>query len=279
MNIIAVFFIFSFFISFNFLHANNTDKVIVMGYKSIAKPPLIGEEDDNSGLYLDLFNKAAKKIGYRLEIKRLPKKRLHLELEKGNIDFYPGSSFSSNRAEYLYFLDNGLQTKEVLVSLNKNEEIRDMNDAKGVLIVELGSSKLEWDDIYPNISIIKLSKLSMDMIIHAIKFNRGDFYIADIEIVDFYKKFNNLSNYEEIGIKIHYDAINKDFVPMYMGFSRKSKYFAEKKNLQFDENKIISIKNFPTIIDSNSVAYQFYLALQKLKEEGVTQELYDKYFK
>lgn len=254
------------------------DKVIVMGYKSIAKTPLIGEEDDNTGLYLDLFNKAAKKIGYRLEIERLPKKRLHLALERGYIDFYPGSSFSQKRAKYLYYLENGLETKEVLVSTSEKKEINNISEAKGTLIVELGSSKIEWDIIYPNIKITKLGKLSMDTIIKALKFNRGDFYIADIEIINYYKKINYLDSYLDIGIKIHENAINKKLIPMYLGFSRKSKLFNEIENSNFDNTKTISIKNFPTKVDENSVAYKFFKALDELKKEQVTKTIYNKYF-
>ncbi len=279
MKSILKFIILKIFITSSLLYANDHEKVIIMGYKDMAKPPLIGNKNDNSGLYLELFERAAKRIGYRLEVKRLPKKRLHNALEQGTVDFYPGSSFSQKRTKYLYFLPNGLQTKEVLVSKSTQKEINHMSEVKGVLIVEPGSSKLEWSSLYPNIRITKLSKLSMSTIIKGIKYNRGDFNIADIEIVDFYKKSNNLKSYEDIGLKIHYNAINKEFIPMNMGFSKRSKLFSEKENLSFDKTKIVSIKNFPTIIDKNSIAYKFYLSLMQLKEEEITQDLYNKYFK
>jgi hypothetical protein len=254
------------------------EKVIKMGYKSISKMPLIGEGNDNSGLYLELFNKAAKKIGYRLEIERLPKIRLHLALEEGDIDFYPGSSFSQKRATYLYYLENGLETKEVLVSLDSKEEIFSMYEAKGILIVELGSSKIEWDKKYRNLKIIQLGKLSMTTVVNALKFNRGDFYVADIEIVNYFKKINGLKNYKELGLKIHNEAITKEFIPMHMGFSRKSKLFKEKSNPDFNRKEAISIENFPTIVDENSVAFKFYQALHELKDEEETKKLYMKYF-
>jgi hypothetical protein len=250
-----------------------------MGYKDISKMPLIGEKNDNFGLYFDLFSKAAKKIGYKLKIKRYPKKRIHSGLKDGTIDFYPGSSFSQKRAEYLYYLPNGLSTKEVLVSIMSQPEISDMNKVKGTLIVERGSSKLDWDKIYTDLKIIELSELSMEKVIKALKYNRGDFYIADIEVVDYYKKLNNLNKYSDINIKIHNMSINKDFVPMYLGFSRKSKLFSEKKNLEYDKHKLTFIDNFPTIIDKNSVAYKFFVALDELKKEKITNKLYGKYFK
>lgn len=258
---------------------NASDKTIIMGYKAIAKPPLIGSNGDNSGLYFDLFQKAAERIGYELLVVRIPKKRLHFELARGTVDFYPGSSFSQKRTGYLFYLPNGLQTKEVLVSLNYWPEINSMDEVEGRLIVELSSSKLEWDQIYPKLTISQMSKLSMEKVIEALKTGRGDFYIADIEIVDHYQKQNNLENYEEIGVKIHPDAVNKAFIPMNMGFSRKSKLFSEYPNPNFSPDDDISIENFYTIVDQDSVAYQFYQALDQLKQEGYTQKLYDQYFK
>lgn len=255
------------------------EKVIVMGYKSIAKPPLIGDQTDNSGLYYDLFSQAAERIGYTLQVVRIPKKRLHYELAIGNVDFYPGSSFSTKRADYLYYLPNGLKTKEVLISLQSFSEITDMHHAQGKLIVELGSSKIEWDQLYPGLTIIQMGKLSMERVIKALKEKRGDFYIADIEIVEHYQKQHNLQSYDEIGVRIHHFAINKQFIPMNMGFSRKSKLFSESPNPEYQAEQGVSIHNFYTQVNKNSTAYAFYLALDQLDKEGVTQSLYEHYFR
>lgn len=261
------------------LSVTGNEKVIVMGYKAIAKPPLIGDARDNSGLYVDLFSKAAEKIGYRLQTVRIPKKRLHKELALGNVDFYPGSSFSTDRAKYLYYLPNGLLTKEVLVSLDSMPEISDMEEAEGTLITELGSSKSEWDDIYPKISLTQMSKLSMESVIRALRVGRGDFYIADIEIVDDYKRRNGISRFADIGIRIHHNAINREFIPMYMGFARNSLLFSERPNLEYDPDVRVSISNFTSIVNKESVAYRFSEALLQLQKQGDTQRLYDLYFK
>ncbi|MAY42428.1 MULTISPECIES: transporter substrate-binding domain-containing protein [unclassified Neptuniibacter] len=261
------------------LSVTGNEKVIVMGYKAIAKPPLIGDARDNSGLYVDLFSKAAEKIGYRLQTVRIPKKRLHKELALGNIDFYPGSSFSTDRAKYLYYLPNGLLTKEVLVSLDSIPEISDMEEAEGTLIIELGSSKSEWDDIYPKISLTQMSKLSMESVIRALKVGRGDFYIADIEIVDDYKRRNGINRFADIGIRIHHNAINRESIPMYMGFARNSLLFSERPNLEYDPGVRVSISNFTSIVNKESVAYRFSEALLQLQKQGDTQRLYDLYFK
>lgn len=261
------------------LVATAKDNIIVMGYKDKSKFPLIGEKNDNSGLYKELFEKAAKQMGYKLKIVRLPKKRIHNGFKKGSIDFYPGASFSQKRAEYFYYLPNGLQTKEVLLSLKNHTEIIDISKAKGKLIVELGSSKKKWDKKYPGLKIVQMGKLPIKRAITALKKGRGDFFIGDIEPVDYYKKTSNINKYIDIGIKVHRNAINNEFIAMNLGFSRKSSLFTEELNPNFDSSKQITLENFPTKISKECVAYKLYLELEKLKDSGETQKMYDKYFK
>ena len=100
---------------------------------------------------------------------------------------------------------------------------KDINELKGKLIVELGSSKLEWNKIYPKLKLIKLNQLTMELLIETFRKNRGDFYIADIEVIDNYKRIKKMRSLKPVGLKVHYETVNKDFIPMNMGFSQKSK--------------------------------------------------------
>jgi len=255
------------------------ESVLTMGYKDKAKMPLINVLGDNSGVYQALFSAAAKKAGKILKIVRQPKKRIHAGFKDGSLDFYPGASFSKKRAAYLYYIPNGLMTKEVLITQDSQAEITDMSQVKGRLIVESGSSKAEWDKQYPSLRIVQMTKLPIEIAVQALQSNRGDFYVADIEAVDFYQKWENLRSYKDIGLKVHHNAINKKFVPMYLGFSRKSSLFSEIVNPDYDESKGISIDNFPSIISKNSFAHRLMQSLNEMKESGETQAIYDKYFK
>ena len=60
------------------------DCVLKMAYKEGDKIPLIAKMPDNSGAYFDLFDTAAKKIGCRLEVVRLPKKGYMRNWQKVN---------------------------------------------------------------------------------------------------------------------------------------------------------------------------------------------------
>ena len=78
------------------------------------------------------------------------------------------------------------------------------------------------------------------------------------------------------GIKIHPDCCGVD-KPMYMGISRHSHHYTEKNNPHFDSTKVLSVDNFPTLIDTNSVIFKFYLALKEMKASGETDKLYTKH--
>lgn len=251
------------------------DKVIIMGYKEGHKMPLI-EETKNDGLYYDLFSKAAEKIGYKLQIVRLPKARLHSEFEKGLADFYPGMSFSERRAEYVVYLDNGLVTKEVIITDKSVPNITDLKQLKGTIIMEIGSSKVEIAKKY-NIKMYEGANLDLEKAIKMIQVKRGDYWFADIEEAHYYLKANGLNNFEPIGMKMHGDW--NENKPMYIGFATKSKYFKSIPNPKYDSKKPLSYENLPITVDPSSIAGKFHKAVLELKAEGYTQKLYEKYLK
>lgn len=97
-KLILSFFVFASATSFSF-----AGKEIKMVYKEGGKLPLIAKMPDNTGAYMELFSKAAKKIGCKIVISRMPKKRLHQKLGTGDLDFYPGASFSKKRSIFAVF--------------------------------------------------------------------------------------------------------------------------------------------------------------------------------
>ena len=241
---------------------------LVMGYKDGSKPPYIGAIGDNSGAYQDLFTRAADAIGYKLKIVRLPKKRVYQHLELGQIDFYPSSGYSSKRAKYLYWHSNGLQSKQALLSQSDQEEISDFKEAQGTLLAPLGSSAAEHAKKAPGIKIQKMGKLPIDKAVLALQLGRGDFYIYDIDIFDYYLKRKQLKNYQQISLKLHENAIEKKYSSLHSAFSRHSKHFDAMTNPDFANTR-----------SASSIAYRFEQALLDLQTSGVTRKIYQKYFK
>lgn len=278
MNILANLLL-SLFIFFALPSLSFADCLLKMGYKEGGKLPLIAKQPDNSGAYLDLFSKAAESIGCRLVVVRLPKKRLHSKLKTGQLDFYPGASFSEKRAIYLYYIENGFTTAQYGITSINIPEISNFQQVKELdllWLLELGGSKVELTDsigvrskTFQAVDIEKMRRL--------IYKGRNVFYVADKELIDYYLKSKGLSTLTEIGLKVHRHCCGGD-APMYMGFSRFSAHFTEIANPEYDQNKPLNPGNSPTIVGSGSVAYRLGQALRKMKDSGETADIYKTYF-
>lgn len=252
---------------------------LIMGYKEGSKPPYIGPVGDNGGAYEALFSQAAQMIGFQLKIIRLPKKRVYQQLLNGQIDFYPASGFAQQRAEYLYWFSNGLLSKQALLSTALDQEITNIHQAKGTLLVPLGSSAENYATNNPTIKIQKMGELPIDKAILALQLGRGDFYIYDIDIFDYYLKRKQLLSFEQISLKLHSNAIEKEFSSLHAAFSIHSKYFSATPNPNYKSKEESSFYNQKLIPSRDSVAYSFEQALKHLQETGETNKIYNKYFK
>ena len=250
-----------------------------MTFKEGDKLPLIAKNPDNSGAYSELFSLAAEKIGCKITITRLPKKRLHRQLEKGELDFYPGASFSNKRAEYLYYIDNGFTTAEYgITSINSSEifNFQQVKEFNLIWLMELGSSKNEPAN-KNGVQTMPVRFADIEKARYLISKGRNIFYIADKELVDYYLKRTGYRSFKDAGLKVHYGCCG-DKVPMYMGFSRLSPHFKERPNPKYDKTKKLSPSNSPTVIDPGCVAYKLGQALMEIKASGKTAQIYQKYF-
>ena len=247
--------------------------------KEGSKPPYIGDVNDNSGAYQELFSLAAEKIGHQLKIIRLPKKRIYLQLAAGQIDFYPSSGFSPERSEYLYWLSNGFVTKSALLSTHTDQEITDINTAKGKLLVPLGSSAANYVKENPNIEAQKMGILPIDTAILALRLGRGNFYIYDIDTLDYYLKRKKLRSFEELSLRLHPNAIEKEFSSLYSAFSIHSDYFTPEANPDYDKGKESGYNNQRIRPSKDCLAHAFEQALKELQQAGITDRIYNKYFK
>lgn len=252
------------------LLAENEQCIITMGYKSKIKEPYILK--DNSGLYQDLYKKAANDIGCELKIVREPKKRVLRNIQFGNIDFYPGFNFSEKRAKIVHYIKNGLPKGFTAVTRADTINLEYKNDIKKqnlINVTELGGADLLKD---LKLRTITVSELNLKKAISMIQRKRADIFIYNKAQIDFYIK-----KYKPKNITTH-SNLYKHQESLYLGFSKKSKYIKEIINPKFNKNKKITLKNHPFILDNNSVAYKFQESLKKLKKDGYTDMLYKKYF-
>jgi hypothetical protein len=243
-----------------------------MAFKDGAKGNLIGPPGNDEGAYKDLFTEAAKRIGCRLMIVRLPKTRLHERLEAGTLDFYPGASFSEKRASYLHYIPNGFTTGEVGISRIDMADRTSLRDMRGIrLLAELGTSK---DDLTKNgAEIVATSALTFERIVRMINRQRADFYIADIEFLNAYQARIKPLIFADQGLKIHANCCG-GIKPMYLGFSKKSLYFKASQNTNFAKNTPLSPSNQTLMLIEETLPYKLAKALNEIASEGLSDKIY-----
>ena len=255
-----------------------TSCVLKMGYKDGEKKPLIGPIGDNTGTYQDLFTRAAEKIGCKLVIYRLPKKRALQGLQIGLIDFYPGASFSMQRSKYLFYIKNGLITAQYGLTPLNVPDIKSYHAVKSLnftWLMEPGSTEEEIADIF-RIHSQQTPNVTMDKVMLYFESRGVNFYVADKALIDQFT-FNRPDYFLEYnGLQLHKNCCG-GVQPMYLGFSKKSVHIKLTKNLNFDETLALSPSNQRESLDSNSIAYRYEQALAELAEQGMTEQYYQKY--
>ncbi len=251
-----------------------------MVYKDGGKEPLIKAKPKHDGVYFDLFSKAAKKIGCQLQVSRYPKKRLHEMLKEGNLDFYPGASFSKKRAKYLFYIPNGLDTGEYGVTntaVTNLSSYDDLTKYNATWLMEIGSSKQDLADKF-SIKIQTRKHFDLEFVSKYVNRSkdRNYFYVADKEIVDYFLQKSGRT-LADAGLKVHKDCCGGD-QPMYLGFSRFSKNLNEMPNPNYNKSMAIGPNNFPTMLNKSSVAYKLAQALSEMRGSGETSAIYKKWF-
>lgn len=255
------------------LAQDSVKPVIKMGYRTTEKLPYIKEMPDNSGLFYDLYSEAARRIGFELEIVRLPKKRVLMALEKGELDFYPGFSYTKERAKYSFWMVNGIKQRDVAISLDTLHDLKSYDDIKNLNYLKaLGNPDyLEGADL-STLTVHTIAELDVGRAIEMIKLGRVDFYIYEEDTMKFYVKSNGIT-----GVKFHEDLI-KRFYWMHAGFSRFSPHYKGKANPNYDSTREESRENFPHELISGATLDMFRSALRDMYEEGYTDSLYNHYF-
>ena len=97
---------------------------------------------------------------------------------------------------------------------------------------------------------------------------RADFYIYPTETLLYY-----LGHLHHDEIKIHPNCCGGER-PLYLGFSRRSPHIEEDINLKYDLTQPISISNFPTVLNPDSIAAKLEQALYEMKQSGQTLSLF-----
>jgi hypothetical protein len=255
--------------------------VLSMAYKDIGKPGYMDAAPSDEGLYKTMLAEAVEKIGCTLRIVRFPKKRAHQQLAVGNIDIYPSTGFEEERANYLFFIANGLSRHEPYFGLAPADvsELRSIKDiAKyGLGWVGEAGSTVAYEAEKLGVPYLGISDLTYRRAIEMLAQRRRIFYrIIDGNYEQYLAEIGQ-PDLRSMGISTHVHCCGTKFQDLYVGISRKSPLYKEEVNPLWDEKKAPSADNFPVQLVAGSVPHQLAKALQDMTQSGRTAELFHQY--
>lgn len=244
-----------------------------MGYRTSERRPFIEQEPSNQGFYRDIYQAAAEKIGCKLRVVRAPKLRILRDLKLGNVDFYPGLHFSEERAQFAYFIPNGLSERYIGISRAGAASINSLaqlSQTGMTLLIAPGS--YDFNGISKTMSVRKPPELDVPKALDYLLASQGDFFIYDLATLNYYLKNRDISQFQ-----LHPDCCQQPQA-MYLGFSKKSRHFRALQNPYYRANLPLSPDNIPSVLAEDSKAYEFARALAIMDAEGETQRIYFNHF-
>ncbi|RZR28705.1 amino acid ABC transporter [Vibrio vulnificus] len=256
-----------------FIYPSWATTEIIMGYRTTEKMPYIHAEPSDDGFYFELYDEAAKRIGAKLKVVRLPKLRVLLALEAGEIDFYPGFAFDLERAKYAYWVPNGTYQRDVAVTLKGWPLMTQATSLDGFTqLVALGNPDYLVGRDISKMNQFTVSELDVGRAMTFLRRGRADFYVYEEDTLRYYLKTEGLND-----MMIHSQFVDRS-TPSWAGFSRNSALFQGQENPAYDPNLPLAWNNMPMELVPGSVIDEFRQALHQMEMEGWTQALYRKYF-
>lgn len=256
--------------------------VLKLVYKGIGKPPYMQRAPDNSGLYYEMIKRAAEKIGFKLEVVRVPKKRSYKMLQRGEVDLYPSGIFHEERSEFLFFIPNGLRRVERYYGITARGvpeifSISDINKNHLIWLVELGSTLPGQAQLF-GVEHYAINDATMEKAIKLInRGNRPFFFRIIQEELDVYMDNQKVTSTEDLGIRVHKKCCESLFSGLYTGFSRFSPHYKEQPNTSYDKSRPLSPDNFPFELVPGSIPYRLKVAFKEMIDDGEILDLKIKY--
>ncbi|MBT1443982.1 transporter substrate-binding domain-containing protein [Shewanella sp. JM162201] len=242
--------------------------VLTMGYRTSERLPYINAEPNNTGVFVELYRSAAKRIGCELEVVRAPKNRIIRDLMHGNIDFYPSLGFNRDRLRFTHFIANGLPEHYIGVSRDNIPEIRSTAEVANLgMLLLMSPGGYDLGGLPPGIEKRQPMDLDVPKALSMLKASKGDFFIYDEYTLSYYIERDQIS-----GLKLHQHCCEAER-EMYLGFSRKSPHYQDETNPDFRTDLPIGPSNQPKRSSEGSIAHRFAAELEKMQQEGTTDAM------
>lgn len=246
---------------------------LTLGYRPEARPPLMAEAPDDSGVYLELFTRAAKRIGCDLRVERLPKLRMIEALKRGEVDFYPGMDFDDERNTYLLFMSNGLPGGLVGVSRPDLPEVTHLRQLAGRRLLRNPGQPQYLEDLTEAertaIPIEKVVSASLQRGVEMLLRERGDFYVYSQLSVDHLLRMRPEWRSQ---LKVHRRCCGGDS-RYHAAFAKASPHMRLEPNPHFRSDQPEGADNQRVRAAPGSVAQRFAQALERMTKAGEVQQL------
>lgn len=264
---------FVYLINTNLWAKNN---ILVMGYRTTEKLPFIAAAPNNEGIFKDLYTEAARRMGYELQIVRLPKLRIMKSLKSGQIDFYPTLTFDEDREKFVHFARNGLQVKFYVIVRSGLKDLQSSKDLKETVQLRslgspdfLGAIGLRFSDV----KVREITEMDTSKAIKMLQAKRGDFYIYEAEVIEHDLKKSNPG-----GVKIYRNLSMRTEWAL-IGFSKKSQLYKAETNPYYNKSSPLAYNNLPYLLAINSPLKTLEETLENMRKEGFIDQLLKKYLK
>lgn len=255
--------------------------VLRLVYKESGKPPYMERAPDSTGLYTDLVAEAVRRIGYRLEVVRVPKARAYLLLQRGEAELYPSLLINAKRGKFLAFVRNGLHRNEEYLALTPASvaPLRSVQDITlhGLSWIYDRGSSAEQDAAAAKVPHYAVSNLDLARAIDMARAGRPVFYkVVDVDLSD-YLEANKIKSLAHLPVRLHETLFQSVSAPLYLGFSKVSTLYQEEANPAFNADKPVSFANYPTRLVADSVPDKLGKALNAMVLDGTVEALLKKY--
>ncbi|WP_338590355.1 transporter substrate-binding domain-containing protein [Shewanella khirikhana] len=250
------------------------ESVVTMAYRTTEKQPFIAKAPDNSGLFEDMYQEAARRAGLTLRIVRMPKVRVINALKEGEVDFYPQFTFSAKRSAYSFFAPNGLRVAYYAISTPEIERLASVADFDGLTLLHgLGNpdylTKLGFGAA--RVTHLEVAEMDLQKAIHMLQKRRADAYIYEAEPLAYALLQSGASD-----IRLHKE-LSDQVEWATLGISRRSALLALEPNPDFNPNAPISRSNQAERLVPGSPMARMVAALDSMKQDGTLAALSERY--
>lgn len=246
--------------------ARAQDPELVMGYRTNERRPYI-EDNNDGGIYKTLYSRACQRIGCVLKVVRLPKKRVLQALAQGEVDFYPGYTFTAEREPIALFVPNGLRERHIIITRADHPPVRGYADLENqVELRSLGNPDLIPSPSKERIKVLQVPEMDTERAFRMLSGGKADFYIYDELTLRFYWE-----RLRPAGLTLHPSL--EPWQAMQMGFSKHSRFYRALPNPDYRADQPLSPDNYPVRLDPASLAGKLTAALQAMKQSGETERI------